>query len=112
MPFNISGYTVPSNGAPAPYFVINRISLEPINSILCVNVNGYTSQADYAANLQPVTSQNFTINDAAYVAFLASVTGADIPAGTTQGALLTELIGALQTNMLTLPFFTAATIVS
>jgi len=109
--FNMSGYTVPLTGAPAPYWVIQQITLNPIKSTCNVQVGEYVSSADYIANLKPVATQNFLISGSTYSAFLAAVTSADLPSGTTEGAVLTQLIGALQTNMLTLPAFSGATIV-
>src|ERR1700733_11376573 len=103
--FQITGYTVPATGAPAPYWVISKIDLNYPPTTVKVTVNGYISSAAYIAGNQPVNTQNFNITGATYTAFLAGLTAADIPSGSAQSAVLMEMIGALQTNMLTLPFF-------
>ena len=107
----LSSYTVPATGVAAPYWVISQVTLNPLQSNINVNVNGYISSAGYTAGLKPATTQRFTITGATYTAFLAAVTSADLPSGTAQSAVVTEIMGALYTNMLTLPFFSGGTIV-
>ena len=111
MAFNLPAYVVPTTGQAIPYWVINQISFNPLNSTIRVNVNGYISAAGYTAGMQQLSQQFFTISGATYQAFLAAATTTDIPAGTPQGAVLQALTAALQTNMLSLPFFSGATIV-
>lgn len=112
MSFQIPNFTVQATGEPVTYFVIASVNFDPIAAGIRVNVNGYLNQAAYAAGLHPIMTQGFMINEAVYAAFLASTTAADIPAGTSQGNVLAELMESLQTNMLSLPFFANATIVA
>ena len=109
--FSLPNYTLAATGQSVPYWVISSITLNPVNSTIQVSVGGYISSAAYVGGLQPVTRQGFTISGATYQSFLASLTTADLPVGTAQGSLVAELVGVLQTNMLTLPFFNGATIV-
>ena len=112
MAFQISNYTVPTTGVALSYFTIGKIILNPVPGSLQIQVNGYPSAQAYQTNLQPANVQTFTINGAAYTAFLSGLTTADMPVGTPQGTLLQELIGALQVSMQALPFFATSTIVS
>lgn len=109
--FQLSSYTVPATGVATPYWVISQVSLNPLKNSVDVRVSGYISSAAFIAGKSPATSQQFNISGATYNAFLAAITSSDIPSGTAQGEVLTEITGALQTNMLTLPFFSTATIV-
>jgi len=115
MAFSLPNYTDPATGAPVTYFVISQVELAPLNNSLNVLVNGYVNAQDYAAGKAPVNlSVNliFNIDGATYAQFLAAQTVSDLPAGSSQSQLLTQLLGALSQNMLTLPFFSGAQIVA
>ena len=111
MAFQLS-YSIPTTGVPLTYFVVSKVTLQPVPGSLLVQVSGFVNQAAYAANLQAALVQTFTINGAAYAAFMGTLTTADIPVGTAQGLVVTQLVAALQQSLLALPFFSGATIVA
>jgi hypothetical protein len=112
MPFSLPNYSSPNTGAPANYFVVTTIVVNVLKQSIIVGVSGYVNQSEYAKNLQPIATEDFMIIGDIYTQFLTSLTSSDIPSGTQQAVLLQELIGALHINMLTLPFFSGATIVT
>lgn len=115
MAFSLPKYTDPATGASVTYFVITSLQLDLINNAFTVMVNGYVDQATFAAGLAPIptcSNMSFVINGDLYTQFLAVPTAADLPAGSNQQAVLQELLSILSSNILTLPFFVGAQLVS
>jgi hypothetical protein len=115
MAFSLPNYTDPATGAPVTYFVMTGLQLDLVNSQFTVFVNGYINQAAHTNGLAPIPdcqNMSFVISGATYQTFLDAVSVADLPSGSTQQAVLAELLSTLSTQMLTLPFFSGATIVS
>lgn len=112
MAFTIPNFVSPATGAPVGYLVIETITLNIVSSAIAVLINGFVDQQAFISKLQPTFSKSFFIQGVTYDAFLAALSSADLPAGSPQSGILLELIGALQQNMLTLPFFENATIVA
>lgn len=113
MPFSLPNYNDPSTGSPVTFFVITSMAADLIHNQISVSVNGYYNQAAYTNGLQPNSApQDYMINGDLYNKFLAIATVNDLPVGSTQQQLLTELIGVLHQAMVqNIPFFAQATIV-
>jgi hypothetical protein len=112
MPFTIPNLTAPNSAAPVGYVAINHLTFNPALKSISVILGGYVDKAAFEANLQPVMTESISIAGTVFDEFLAVATSADLPVGTPQSDILAELIAALQTNLLSLPFFAGATIVA